>query len=253
MSRSCPAAIMPSPLKDEAKEPLQRGLAYWSEPRRFTLLQRIQIALIARIASWTVSAIGRTLRWESRGDEHLSSIYQAGNRAIFTFWHGRIFPATWYWRQRGIVVMTSQNFDGEYIARCIQSQGYGAARGSSSRGGLKALAEMARHLREGRDVAFTIDGPRGPRYVVKPGPILLAKRTGDAVFCFHISLQWKIRLKTWDETQIPLPFSRALMLKAPPIYVPRDADEGQIHRKLDEMQAVLDGLREEGDRHWDNR
>ena len=142
----------------------------------------------------------------------------------------RIFPATYYWRRRGIVVMTSQNFDGEYIARCIQKHGYGAARGSSSRGGLKALAEMAQCLRRGLDVGFTVDGPRGPRYEAKPGPVLLARRTGAAVFCFHISLQRKIQLNNWDQTQIPFPFSRALVLKAPPIYVFRSASEDELRR-----------------------
>src|SRR6187401_915826 len=107
------------------------------------------------------------MRWQSIGGSHLDDILTTGNRAIFTFWHGRIFPATYYWRNRGIVVMTSMNLDGEAIAQCILRFGYGAARGSSSRGGLRALAEMIRLVRAGRDTAFTIDGPRGPRYVAK--------------------------------------------------------------------------------------
>src|SRR5262249_26984 len=152
---------------------------------------------IAQLAAWLVGLVGRTLRWESQGDKYLEAIYQQDKRAIFTFWHGRIFPATYYWRKRGIVVMTSQNFDGEYIARCIEKHGYGVTRGCSCRGGLKGLAEMAHCLRNGSDVAFTVDGPRGPRYKVKPGPVLLARRTGDAIFCFHISLERKIRLKNW--------------------------------------------------------
>src|SRR5439155_4703342 len=226
------------------------NIAYWSGPRRFSPWQRIQALLIAEISAWLIRLIGRSLRWESRGDENLESVYGAGKRAIFAFWHGRIFPATWYWRKRGIVVMTSQNFDGEYIARCIRKHGYGVARGSSSRGGLKALAEIARSLRRGVDVAFTVDGPRGPRYVAKMGPVLLAKRTGDPIFCFHISLQNKLQLNNWDQSQIPLPFSRALVLKSPPIYVSREADEEQIKEKVREMQAVLDQLREEGDAYW---
>jgi hypothetical protein len=202
------------------------------------------------MSAWLIHLIGRSLRWESRGDDNLESIYRTGKRAIFTFWHGLIFPAAWYWRKRGIVVMTSQNFDGEYIARCIQKHGYGVARGSSSRGGLKALAEMARSLRHGVDAAFTVDGPRGPRYVAKIGPVLLAKRTGDAIFCFHISLQHKLQLNNWDQSQIPMPFSRALVLKAPPILVSRDANEEQVKERLKEMQAVLDQMREEGDAYW---
>src|SRR5215831_19390390 len=117
------------------------------------------------------------MRWESLGDSHLDEIYKSGNRAIFTFWHGRIFTATYYWRKRGIVVMTSMNRDGEAIAQCIQRFGYGAARGSSSRGGFRALAEMARESRVRRDAAFTIDGHRGPKYFAKKGPVILAMKT----------------------------------------------------------------------------
>src|SRR5262245_10605188 len=187
------------------------------------------------------------MRWESRGDSHLDDIYKTGNRAIFTFWHGRIFPATYYWRKRGIVVMTSMNLDGEAIAQCIQRFGYGAARGSSSRGGFRALAEMIREIRRGRDTAFTIDGPRGPRYVAKQGPVLLALKTGAAIFCFHISMKRKIQLKSWDEFQIPLPFTTAVVLKAPPIWAPPDATEDQLRGLHERMQAVLDDLRVRGD------
>jgi lysophospholipid acyltransferase (LPLAT)-like uncharacterized protein len=234
-------------------ENTDRGRASWNEPRRFSVWQKIQIGAIAQVAACLVWVIGKTLRWQSEGDEHLDQIYQQGKRAIFAFWHGRIFPATYYWRRRGIVVMTSQNFDGEYIARCIQKHGYGAARGSSSRGGLKALAEMAQCLRRGLDVAFTVDGPRGPRYKAKPGPVLLARRTGAAVFCFHISLQRKVQLNNWDQTQIPLPFSKALVLKAPPIYVFRSASEDELREKFAEVQQVLDKLRERGDLYWDTK
>jgi lysophospholipid acyltransferase (LPLAT)-like uncharacterized protein len=245
--------LMPAGRSPNAKAPLdntERGLAFWNEPRQFSVWQNIQIAAISNVAACLVWLIGKTLRWQSEGDEHLEQIYQQGKRAIFAFWHGRIFPATYYWRRRGIVVMTSQNFDGEYIARCIQKHGYGAARGSSSRGGLKALAEMAQCLRRGLDVGFTVDGPRGPRYEAKPGPTLLAKKTGAAVFCFHISLQRKVQLNNWDQTQIPLPFSRALVLKAPPIYVSRSASEEDLRAKIAEVQQVLDKLRERGDLHW---
>src|SRR5215831_3081368 len=173
----------------------------------FTRGERLKAALIGWVGYFVISIVGRTMRWQSVGDSHLDDIFKSGNRAIFTFWHGRIFPATYYWRNRGIVVMTSMNPDGEAIAQCIQRFGYGAARGSSSRGGMRALAELTRHIRNGRDAAFTIDGPRGPRYVAKQGPVLLAMKTGAAIFCFHISLKNKLQLKSWDEFQIPLPFT----------------------------------------------
>jgi lysophospholipid acyltransferase (LPLAT)-like uncharacterized protein len=194
--------------------------------------------------------IGRTMRWQSEGDSHLDAIYKSGHRAIFTCWHGRIFPATYYFRDRGIAVMTSMNRDGEGIARCIQRFGYAAPRGSSSRGGMRALAEMAREIRRGRDCGFTVDGPRGPRFVAKQGPVLLAWKTGAAIFCFHISMKRKIELRSWDGFQIPLPFTPALVLQAAPIWVPPDASEAHLRDLHHEMQSTLDKLRAEGDARW---
>lgn len=227
-----------------------RGLAYWDTPRTFTLWQRIQIAVLSRVAVLIINSIGRTLRWEREGDEHLERVYKEGKRAILVCWHCCTFASTYYWRRQGIVVMSSQNFDGECLAGGLRKLGYGLARGSSSRGGLKALVEMARWLRNGKDAGFTVDGPRGPRFEVKPGPMLLAKRTGDAVLCFHVSLQRKIQLNTWDHTQIPIPFSKAFILTAPPIYLAKGASEDELKKKIAEMQRTLDELREKAEGHW---
>src|SRR4030095_12905732 len=183
--------------------------------------------------------------------EHLAEIYTSGHRAIFTSWHGRIFPATYFFRNRGIVVMTSMNIDGEAIAQCIQRFGYGVARGSSSRGGLRALAQLVREIQKGRDAGFTIDGPRGPRYVAKQGPVLLAFKTGAAVLCFHISMKRKLQLNSWDGFQIPCPFTTAMVLIAPPLWVPPDASEEQLRGLHEKMQAVLEELRIRGDAWFD--
>ena len=195
--------------------------------------------------------IGWTIRWQSTGDSYLDEILKSGSRTIFTSWHGCIFPSIYYWRHRGIVVMTSLNRDGEMIARCIQRFGYGAARGSSSRGGMRALAEMARLIRQGRDAGFTIDGPRGPRYVAKQGPVLLARKTGAAIFCFHIAMKRKVQLNSWDHFQIPLPFTPAVVLQAAPIWVSKDASEEQVRELHEVMQQTLDTLRQKGDDWWD--
>ncbi len=214
------------------------------------LTHRFSAWLVGWVAYIVIRIIGRTMRWQSVGDSHLDEIYNSGHRAIFTFWHGRIFPATYYWRHRGIVVMTSMSRDGDQIASCIQRFGFGAARGSSSAGGLRALAEMARGIRNGRDTAFTVDGPRGPRYQAQQGPILLARKTGAAVFCFHISMKHRIQLKSWDEFQIPLPFTEAIILKAAPIWVPADASEAHLRDLHQRMQTTLDELRIKGDSWW---
>ncbi|HZE64233.1 MAG TPA: DUF374 domain-containing protein, partial [Pyrinomonadaceae bacterium] len=112
-----------------------------------------------------IKLIGSTVRWQLEGWENWEAANRDGHIPIYTFWHNRVFLSTYFWRQRRIVVMTSQSFDGEYIARFIQRFGYGAARGSSTRGAVGAVIEMTRLMRAGCPTAFTIDGPKGPRYV----------------------------------------------------------------------------------------
>jgi lysophospholipid acyltransferase (LPLAT)-like uncharacterized protein len=222
------------------------GLA--GNPRAFTLWQRVQISFASWIGYLAALLIGRSLRWEVMGWENWKAARRAGKRIIYTFWHHEIFSATWFWRKRGIVVMTSQNFDGEYIARIIQKHGYGAARGSSSRGTTQALREMIRVTRRGLDTALTVDGPRGPRYVAKPGPVMLAKATGAAILCFHISARKTLVLrKSWDHTEIPIPFSPIAIFIAPPIFIDRVADEQEQERKLTEVQTTLDELARRGE------
>jgi lysophospholipid acyltransferase (LPLAT)-like uncharacterized protein len=217
-------------------------------PRTFTPWQRVQIFVASWLGYLAVALVGRTLRWEISGWEHWEAARRAGKGLIYTFWHREIFAATWFWRKRGIVVMTSQNFDGEYIARIIGKHGYGAARGSSSRGGAKALVEMRGAMSAGRDSAFTIDGPRGPRFQAKAGSVILAKATGGAILCFHAAVRSAfVFRKSWDLTEFPCPFSRAHMFIAPPIWVAPDADDEEQARKLEEVQSALDELRRRAD------
>ncbi|HLI34061.1 MAG TPA: lysophospholipid acyltransferase family protein [Terriglobia bacterium] len=220
---------------------------FQENPRQFTRWQRAQIFVAAWLGYFLTWVIGRSLRWEVFGWENWEAAKKRGKGLVYTFWHREICAATWFWRKRGIVVMTSQNFDGEYIARIISKHGYGAARGSSSRGARRALVEMIQSLRQGLDAAFTIDGPRGPRFVAKPGSVILAKATGAAILCFHIaSRRAYVFRKSWDLFQIPLPFTRAAIFIAPPIFVAADADEAEQAQKLGEVQRTLEELQQEG-------
>jgi lysophospholipid acyltransferase (LPLAT)-like uncharacterized protein len=215
--------------------------------------QRLKTSLIGWVGYFAIAVIGRTMRWHAVGTEYLEEVHGSGKRAILTFWHGRIFPATYYFRNRGIVVMTSMNLDGDAIAQCIQRFGYGVARGSSSRGGFRALAQLVRDIRSRKDAAITVDGPRGPRYIAKQGPVLLAFKTGAAIICFHISMKRKLELRSWDGFQIPLPFSPAIVLLGPPIWAPPDASEEQLRELHMKMQSILDELRSRGDSWWQAR
>jgi lysophospholipid acyltransferase (LPLAT)-like uncharacterized protein len=195
-----------------------------------------------------IKLIGRTVKFRIEGWENWEAASQDGRLPIYTFWHNRVFLATYFWRARRIVVMTSQSFDGEYIARFIQRFGYGAARGSSTRGATGAVVEMVRLMRAGCPTAFTIDGPKGPRYVAKMGAVLLAKKTGNPILPFTITAAkvWEAG-KSWDGFQVPKPFTRARVDIAAPIYVRADADEDELKAKRDELQLALDELTRRGE------
>ena len=231
----------------EAHSSSREGVRLGENPRAFGLWERVQIGHASWVGYLAVLLIGRSLRWEVHGWQNWEAATKLGKGLIYTFWHREIFSACWFWRKRGIVVMTSRNFDGEYIARIIQRHGYGAARGSSTQGASRALTEMIECLRNGRDAAFTIDGPRGPRYVAKRGSVLLSKASGAAILCFHVAScrAYEFR-RSWDLTQFPHPFSRAAVFIAPPIMVSPQAGEEEQASKLREVQNTLDDLGRQG-------
>lgn len=205
----------------------------------------MQIPIIAAFVYAAIRLIGPTLRFEVVGVHNAVQIRNDGQAAIGAFWHRCIFPAVWIWRNRGIVVLNTVNFDGQWTRRVIEHLGFGTVQGSSSRGAIEGLTAMAKRLEEGYHVAVTIDGPRGPRYVAKPGPIILARRTGSPISVFHIGLKWAHTFKkSWDLFQLPFPFSRAVMFVAPPIFVPQDADSEAMKQKQVEMQAALERVRD---------
>src|SRR2546425_4360680 len=214
----------------------------------YSLKDRLLIRGADLVFFLLIKLIGRTVRFEVEGWDNWEAASRDGKIPIYTFWHNRVFLATYFWRHRRIVVMTSRSFDGEYIARFIQRFGYGAARGSSTRGATGAIVEMVRLMRAGCPTAFTIDGPKGPRYVAKMGAVLLAKKTGNPILPFTITANrvWEAK-KSWDGSQVPKPFARARVLIAPPICVPANADEALLNSKRDELQNSLDELNRRGD------
>jgi hypothetical protein len=193
-----------------------------------------------RVISW----LGGTLRYKTEGLEHFDAIAQSGRQPIMAFWHGRIFAATYFFRRRGIVVITSENFDGEWIAGIIERFGYGTSRGSTSRGGTKALLQLTRDMAAGKPAGFTVDGPRGPALVAQPGAVWLAKATGNPVLPFHLEADRYWTLKSWDRTQIPKPFATVALVVGKPFDVPRDADDEGIEVARLELERRLHALEE---------
>jgi lysophospholipid acyltransferase (LPLAT)-like uncharacterized protein len=163
---------------------------------------------------------------------------------IYCFWHRCVIPVAYRYRNRKIAVMTSRSFDDEYMARIIKKFGFEAVRGSSSRGAVEALMGMKQNLARGNPVAFTSDGPRGPVYLAKPGQILLAKKTGRWIVCFHFAVERAWVLNSWDRMIIPKPFSRVSGWGSTALRVPAEAGEQEIIAFHQEMQAMLDRCRE---------
>ncbi len=225
----------------------------FSDLSSYPLKERFLIRVADLAFFVLIKLIGRTVRWQVEGWENWEAATRDGAIPIYTFWHNRVFLATYFWKKRRIVVMTSQSFDGEYIARFIQRFGYGAARGSSTRGGIGAIVEMVRLMRAGCPTAFTIDGPKGPRYVAKMGAVLLAKKTGNPILPFTITPKrfWTAK-SSWDQFQLPPPFTRARVYIAPPIYVSAEADDDELEIKRDELQQVLDDINGRGE-EWQRR
>jgi len=211
---------------------------------RLSLLQRVQISVVSWIAAAVVGLIGRTLRMTISFEEGSMPGLYAISPGIYPFWHRCVLPATWLFRNENIGVLTSLSRDGEYIARVIRRFGFAAVRGSSSRGGQRGLREMETMVKAGGAVAFTIDGPRGPRYVAKKGPVMLARMTGIPITAFYVAVEKRWVLGTWDAMVIPKPFSRAHVRVAKYIHVPPDADDAALDRHYTEMQAALERVTE---------
>jgi lysophospholipid acyltransferase (LPLAT)-like uncharacterized protein len=211
--------------------------------------KRLAIRVAGLLFYVLIKIVGSTIRFEIEGEEHLASIESIEKLPIYAIWHDRIFAGTYYLRNSGIAFLTSQSFDGEYIARFLRRFGYGVIRGSSTRGGSRGLVEMIRGMKRGLAMGFTVDGPKGPRYEAKPGPILLAKKTGNPILPFILESSKYWTVNSWDRLQIPLPFTRTLMIYGKPIYVSNTASESELNEKLDELQHSLDLLVERG-RKW---
>jgi hypothetical protein len=210
---------------------------------RASSYRRLQARAIAIVGYRLVSALGATLRWRTEGLEVFDRIAASGEQPIMAFWHGRILSATYYFRRRGIVVITSENFDGEWIAGIIERFGYGTARGSTSRGGRKAMLQLVRDMAAGCPAGFTVDGPRGPARVAQPGAVWLAKATGNPVVPFHLEASKHWTMRSWDRTQIPKPGAIVAVAVGEPFHVARDADEAtleQARRHLEEQLAILE-------------
>jgi lysophospholipid acyltransferase (LPLAT)-like uncharacterized protein len=204
--------------------------------------KRLQAALIGATGYPLIGTMGRSWRFTVQGLEHLDGVIAAGQHPVMAFWHGRILPVMYYFRHRQIVVITSDNFDGEWIAKIIHRFGYTTIRGSTSRNAARAALKAKRMMEEGHTVGITLDGPRGPAHVAQPGALWLARATGHPIIPFHAEADAHWTVRSWDATQIPRPFSRVAVVVGEPFWVPTDADGSALDGKRVELEQRLTAL-----------
>jgi lysophospholipid acyltransferase (LPLAT)-like uncharacterized protein len=205
--------------------------------------KRLQAEAIAVIGMPIVEAVNATYEWRAEGEGAVADIIRSGRQPIYSFWHGRSLLAMLHFRDQGIIPIISQNFDGEWVTRLMRKFGYGAARGSTSRGGGRALVQLRRDLLAGSAVAFTLDGPRGPARVAQQGAAFLAGATGYPMLPFHIESSSHWTLGSWDAQQVPKPGATVAVAIGKPIEVVSTGDETveaarqHVERALTDLEA----------------
>jgi len=203
------------------------------------------LALAPRMVWALVSVLGLTWRFDTVAEEGATPLVDgAGAGAeIFCFWHQCVLPCAVYFRRTGATILISRSFDGELIARTLALFGYRAVRGSSSRGGREGLLGLKDVIAAGGPAIFTADGPRGPIYRTKSGPIRLAHLTGARIGAFHLEPKRAWRMRSWDRFLVPWPFTRIVVSWARWTEVPADLGEEEFEAKREELNAALERAR----------
>lgn len=216
--------------------------------KRFSFFQRLKFFLIRMAGAFLLLSFGSTWRLRFRGLEHERAVRANGHRPIYAFWHGRLLGLAYSYRDRKVQIMISEHGDGEMIAQVTNQMGFGSVRGSTTRGGLRAMRALAKKLLEGFDVAITPDGPRGPRHFFQAGAIYIAMRTGHPLLPVT-SAAWPCwTLNSWDRFIIPKPFSSIIVKLGKPVYVPPDLDEKQREEYRLRLEKEMVQLVETADR-----
>jgi len=215
----------------------------WLSPRDWAITLRV----VPWLSSLLLRAVAATLRRTDIGQEHVEGCLGRGERAIVAFWHGRLLMMPFAYPGQPVSILISQHRDGEYITRVARWLGFGVIRGSATRGGPIAFKQLIQALRDGRHVAITPDGPKGPRHRVKSGVIELARLTGMPILPVAFGAWPRSILKSWDRFLVPHPFGRAVYVWGEPLYVPADADKVAVEKIQSVLADRLDALGMEAD------
>ena len=188
-----------------------------------------------------------TVRFVREGEEHYRTLFAAGQQILYSFWHARLLSLVADRRDEGSAVLISLHSDGEYIARVIDSFGFRSVRGSSSRGGAKGARSMLKAAREGRDMAVTPDGPKGPPRKSKEGLLFLARLTECPIVPIGTSASRAWRTSSWDRFLVPMPFSTVSVVYGEPIWIPRDLDAAGEPEWTARVERAIDAVTDRAD------
>ncbi|MGH7659071.1 MAG: lysophospholipid acyltransferase family protein [Gemmatimonadales bacterium] len=200
---------------------------------------RIPPALAAAAGGQIARGLAHSWRYSIVDEEHWRSLHQARKPFLFLCWHESLLPLLWRHRGQGITLVVSEARDGQYLADFGESLGYRLVRGSSTRGSVRALIGAIRELKQGRVVAFTPDGPRGPRRQMKPGVVAAAQRSGAAILPLHADADRAWRFRSWDRFMLPQPLARVRVVYGAPVLVEQDDDPDQAQESLERVMADL--------------
>lgn len=203
------------------------------------------LAVVPRLVWVLLSVLGRTWRFEILSEEGANPLPngEGAGAEIFCFWHQCVLPCTFYFRRTHATIIVSQSFDGELIARTLSLFGYSTVRGSSSAGGRAGLLGLKQVIDNSRPAIFTADGPRGPIYRTKMGPLKLAHLTGARIGAFHLEPEGAWTLRSWDRFLVPKPFTRIAVSWARWTTVPRTLPESALEQKRAELNDAIERAR----------
>ena len=210
---------------------------------------RLVLQVVPRLAVWLMIGLYRLLRVVHVNTAYPESCLARGERVICAFWHGRLLMMPFAYPGQRVVILISQHRDGEYISRIARALGFQVIRGSATRGGVRALRQIIRALKEGLNLVITPDGPKGPRAKVKSGVIEIARLTGAPIVPVSFSAVRRRFLKSWDAFLLPLPFSRAVYIWGEPIYVEPMATKEEVAKYQDILAERLDLLTMQADEY----
>ena len=212
---------------------------------RFTITQRLVLAVVPAVVSAMLWLVSRTWRFEVIAEEGVIPVLfgERPGPEIYCFWHQCVFPCTVYFRHSRAVILISRSLDGELITRTLRMWGFDAVRGSSSRGAREGLLGLRHIIETGGTAIFTADGPRGPIYQTKMGPIKLAQMTGAPIGAFHLEPERAWTMSSWDRFLVPKPFTRIVVSWAQWTRVPADLPAEEFEPKREELNAAIERAR----------